>query len=150
MATNKSALIHAGLAHRTGVLSWPQKSQTPFFCSHAHTNAPQCAAAVTWITIRQFYAQQSADGAVGLGGLLSECVGKRCPKLLKRSNGGQRTSAPVEYPDLDQMLGGHAAVVSSDRTFISESRELLRLISCGRGGATIHTQLTTNTGQRAK
>lgn len=139
MGTNKSALIHAGLAHRTGVLSRPQNRQLPFV---ALTHTLTCAAAVTWTVICQLSTQQSADGAVGLGGLQSECVhgesdAQNCLSGLVVGRGRVPLWSFVRYPDLDQTLGGHAAVVSSGLTFISESRELLRLISCGRGGATV-------------
>lgn len=165
MGTNKSALIHAGLAHRTGVLSRPQNRQLP---SVALTHTLTCAAAVTWTMICQLSTQQSTDGAVGLGGLQRECVhgesdAQNCLSGLVVGRGRAPLWSFVQSPDLDPLLGGHAAVVRSGLTFISESRELLRLISCGRGGATVqdntkqsvsarlatHTG-TTNTGQRAK
>lgn len=114
-------------------------TNTLFFRSHAHTNASQCAAAVTWPEICQLSAQQSTDGAMGLGGyrVSGERDAQNCLSGLVVGRGRAPLWSFVQYPDLDQTLGGHAAVVSSDRTFISESRELLRLISCGRGGATI-------------
>lgn len=79
---------------------------------------------------------------MGLGGLQSECVhggsdAQNCLSGLVVGRGRAPLWSFVQYPDLDQTLGGHAALVSSGRTFISQSRELLRLISCGRGGATV-------------
>lgn len=98
MGTNKSALIHAGLARWTGVLSWPQNHEHPSFAL-THTLTPHSV-------------QLQSHGPRFASSLLNSLLmvpwawvatewvcarGKRCPELLKRSGGGQRTSSPVEF-----------------------------------------------------